>query len=106
MAPGDAEEACRRQVVTGDRDAVLRAGESASAGEELCGGGVLAARADHHEQRDDDEGREDRDVGDRVADGRMFGGKQVVMIPRSPVLRGWPRRAGRAPGWRTGRRGR
>ena len=65
---GDAEEAGRRQVVAGDRDAVLRAGEGVPAGEVLRRVGVAAADADHDEQRDDDERDEDADVDGRVSD--------------------------------------
>ena len=74
---GDAEKAGRRQVVTGDRDAVLRPGERAPRGEELGGGGVLLAGANHDVQRDRDEEREDADVGDGIADGGAVGGEDV-----------------------------
>ena len=67
---GDAEEGRRRQVVTGDGDAVLRSGERAATGEELRCGLVVTADADHHEERDRHEGNEDRDVDDWVADAR------------------------------------
>ena len=65
---GDAEERRGREVVAGDRDAVLRAGEAAARGVEVGrpAGGALAD-ADHDRERDDHEQPEDRQVEDRVA---------------------------------------
>ena len=65
---GDAEERRGREVVAGDRDAVLRAGEAAARRVEVgrAAGGTLAD-ADHDGQRDHDEQPEDREVEDRVA---------------------------------------
>ena len=70
---GDAEERGRRQVVTGDGDAVLPAGEGASAGVVLGGAAVVARRPDDDREGDDDEEGEDADVDRRVADRRRSG---------------------------------
>ena len=74
---GDAEEAGGRQVVTRDRDAVLRAGERPPGSEELGRGRVLLAGADHDVERDRDEQREDPDVGDGISYGLALGGEDV-----------------------------
>ena len=66
----DAEEGCGREVVTGDGEAVLRAGELGAAGVEVAGLLLAAAGDAHHdEHRDDNEGDEDGDVDRRVAQG-------------------------------------
>ena len=80
----DPEEAGGRQIVAGDRDAVLRTGERAPGGEEFGRCRVLLAGADHDEQRHRDEQQEDPDVGDGVADGLAFGGQDVDGHAASP----------------------
>ncbi len=66
--PGDAEEAGRRQVVAGDRGAVLGAGERAPGGVVVSRGLGVARGADDDGEGDADEQQEDRDVDDGVAD--------------------------------------
>ena len=65
---GDAEERRRREVVTGDRDAVLGPGERAAGGVVVRGGARRAADpVDDHQGHHDEEG-EDPDVERRAAD--------------------------------------
>ncbi|NCL77824.1 hypothetical protein AIIKEEIJ_05320 [Rhodococcus sp. YH1] len=65
---GDAEERRGRQVVAGDREAVLRAGELPAAGVEVRGLLGGAAGPDDQAHRHDDECDENRDVEQGVAD--------------------------------------
>src|SRR5690606_1745900 len=68
----DAEEGRGGEIVAGDRDAVLPAGEGAAAVVEVAGGDVLAGDADDHHEGDHHEREEDRDVEDRVAEFHQF----------------------------------
>ncbi len=70
---GDAEERGRRQVVTGDGDAVLAAREGPAAGVVLGRAAVVARGPDDDREGDDDEEGEDADVDRRVADRRRSG---------------------------------
>src|SRR5690606_14564450 len=63
----DTEEGRRRQVVTGDGDAVLRTGERAARGVVVRGGSGAAAGPHDDDQRDGDEQAEDGHVQHRVA---------------------------------------
>ena len=64
----DAEERGGREVVAGDGDAVLPAGEGPTAVVEVRGGGVLLRDPDDDREGHHHEGQEDRDVQDRVAE--------------------------------------
>ena len=66
--PGDPEEGRGRQVVTGDRDAVLGTGERAPGGVVVRGGVGGAADPVDDQQGHHDEEREDPDVQRRAAD--------------------------------------
>ena len=58
---GDAEERRRRQVVAGDRQAVLRAGDLAAGGVEADGAGRALGRPVGDAERDREDDREDHD---------------------------------------------
>ena len=64
---GNAEERRRGQIVTGDRDAVLRSGERVPGGVVVGRGLVVAGGADD-DQRHRDEEQEDADVDDRLTE--------------------------------------
>ncbi len=72
---GDAEEGRRGHVVTGDCEAVLRAGERAAAGVVVGGAARLAARPERDADRDDHDGDEQR------------GGESLVVGPGREVGR-------------------
>ena len=71
---GDAEERGGRQVVAGDRDAVLAAGERGAGGVHVRGALVGLARPDDEHQGDGDERAEDGEVEPGVADLLGLGG--------------------------------
>ena len=110
---GDAEEARGREVVAGDGDAVLAAGEGAGGGVVLLGGLLAGRDPDDDGEGDDDERGEDRDVQRRGADRGRLGEGEGEGHGQFSFERGGGRghlgggglgHAGRARGWPSGRR--